>query len=124
MSETIRITEAEWEVMLVCWEHVPVAASAIVKAMEKKKSWSLATVRTLLQRLVNKGALTQAQDGKRYLYTPAISMQACVHQESKSFLDRVLGKMPATTVMNLVEQTDLTKSEINELRRILRLKEK
>ena len=124
MSKSIRITEAEWEVMLVAWEKAPVAASTILESLKEKKGWSLATVRTLLQRLVNKGALTQEPDGKRYLYTPAVSMEACVRRESESFLDRVVGRMPAATVLNLVEQTELTKEDIRRLRSILRDKEK
>ena len=44
----IRITEAEWEVMAVAWEHAPVAASTVVKVLEDRKQWTLATVRTLL----------------------------------------------------------------------------
>ncbi len=124
MKKSIRITNAEWEVMTVVWERAPVPASTVVEVVESKRQWSLATVRTLLRRLVNKGALEQQQEGKRYLYKPLVTMADCVRRESESFLDRVLGRTPSATVLQLVSKADLTKADIEELRRILLAKEK
>jgi BlaI family penicillinase repressor len=124
MKKSIRITEAEWEVMAVVWEQPPVAASTIVEVLEHRKQWTLATVRTLLRRLVNKGALRQEPDGRRYVYAPLISMAECARQESESFLDRVLGRAPSEAILHLVKRAELSKEDIDELRRILREKEK
>jgi BlaI family penicillinase repressor len=124
MKRSIRITEAEWAVMDVVWKQPPVAASAVVAALEPKRQWTLATVRTLLRRLVKKGALTQQSEGKRYLYSPRISKEECARRESDSFLDRVLGRAPAATLLHLVSKADLSREDIQELRRILRDKEK
>lgn len=123
MKKTIRITEAEWEVMAVVWDRTPVAASTVVEVLEDRKQWTLATVRTLLRRLVNKGALQQEFEGKRYIYTPLISMAECSRQESESFLDRVLGRAPSEAILHLVKRADLSDKDIQELRRILREKE-
>ena len=124
MKKAIRITEAEWEVMAVVWDRPPVAASTVVEMLEHRKQWTLATVRTLLRRLVNKGALRQESEGKRYLYTPLISMAECARQESESFLDRVLGRAPSEAILHLVKRAELSREDIQELRRILREKEK
>jgi len=123
MSSAIRITEAEWEVMEVVWAQPPVAAAAIVDVLERKRQWSLGTVRSLLRRLVNKRALQQQIEGKRYLYTPRVSRNECVLRESESFLDRVLGRAPSVSLMHLVKHADLSRKDIQELRRILREKE-
>ena len=123
MKKTIRITEAEWEVMAVVWDRTPVAASTVVEVLEDRKQWTLATVRTLLRRLVNKGALQQESEGKRYIYTPLISMAECARQESESFLDRVLGRAPSEAILHLVKRADLSDKDIRELRRILKEKE-
>ena len=123
MSSAIRITEAEWEVMEVVWAQPPVAATAIVDVLERKRQWSLGTVRSLLRRLVNKRALQQQIEGKRYLYTPRVSRNECVLRESESFLDRVLGRAPSVSLVHLVKNADLSRKDIQELRRILREKE-
>jgi BlaI family penicillinase repressor len=124
MKKSIRITEAEWEVMAVVWDRTPVAASTVAEVLQHRKQWTLATVRTLLRRLVNKGALQQQADGRRYIYTALISMADCVRQESDSFLDRVLGRAPSEAILHLVKRAELSKADIRELRRILNTKEK
>ena len=105
------------------WAQPPVAATAIVDVLEKKRQWSLGTVRSLLRRLVNKRALQQQIEGKRYLYTPRVSRNECVLRESESFLDRVLGRAPSISLVHLVKNSDLSRKDIQELRRILREKE-
>ena len=124
MKKRIRIADAEWEVMVVVWEKAPVAASVIAELLKERKRWTLATVRTLLRRLVNKGALRQQPEGKRYLYTPLVPLEECVRQASDSFLDRVLGRAPSLSLLHLVRKADLSSKDIQELRQILREKEK
>jgi len=101
-----------------------VAASQVAEELAVKRQWTLATVRTLLRRLMNKGLLEQQTDGKRFWYTPRASMAECVRQESESFLDRVLGRTPPATILQLVKRAELSSEDIEELRKILRKKEK
>ena len=123
MKTSIHITHAEWEVLSVVWERAPVAASTVAEVLEERRRWTLTTVRTLLRRLVNKRMLEQRLDGKRYLYSPLVSAEECVRRESESFLDRVLGRAPSTALIHIVRNAELSKKDINELRRILRQKE-
>lgn len=110
--------------MTAVWEREPVAASVVADVLHDKRRWTLATVRTLLRRLVQKGALIQAVDGKRYLYSSRVSAEDCARQESETFLDRVVGWAPSATILHLVRRSHLSKDDIAELRRILREKEK
>jgi BlaI family penicillinase repressor len=123
MKNSVRISDAEWEVMAVVWVRAPVPAMAVAEELHEKNQWALATVRTLLRRLVQKGALKQKLEGKRYGYFPRISHEECARQETESFWDRVLGRAPSSTLMHLVRRADLSREDIEELRRILREKE-
>lgn len=124
MESTVSISESEWEVMTLVWSSAPVAAADLVDQLTRKRGWAARTTRTLLERLVAKGALTYEQDGKRYLYRPAVTMADCVRRESRSFLDRVFGGKPAAMLVHLVKETPLTAEEIADLRRLLKQKEK
>lgn len=124
MKKPVKISEAEWEVMNVVWTKSPAAASEVVEQLSEKKGWALRTVRTLLDRLVKKGALRAELDGKRFLYEPKVTMQECVHHASRSFVERVFGGAPASMLIHLIQQTELTSEEIKELKRILTSKEK
>ena len=124
MDKAVRISDAEWEVMSVVWRRAPVAAAEVADDLAARKQWTLTTVRTLLRRLVDKGALAQEAEGKRYLYRPRITMEECTRRETESFWDRVLGRAPSSTLAHLVRKADLSPSDIQELRKILREKEK
>jgi BlaI family penicillinase repressor len=124
MESTVSISESEWEVMTLVWSASPVAAADLVDQLNRKRGWAARTTRTLLERLVAKGALTYEQDGKRYLYRPAVTMADCVRRESRSFLDRVFGGKPGAMLVHLVKETPLTADEIADLRRLLKQKEK
>ena len=124
MKRPVKISEAEWEVMNVVWGKAPIAASEVVERLGEKRDWQPRTIRTLLARLVNKGALRSEFEGKRYLYKPKVTMQECVHHESRSFVERVFGGAPASALIHLVQQTELTPEEIKQLKKILSEKEK
>ena len=124
MELTVSISESEWEVMTLVWSASPVPAAELVDQLSKKKGWAARTTRTLLERLVAKGALTFDLDGKRYLYRPAVTMAECVRRESRTFLDRVFGGKSSVMRLHLVGLHTKTMAEIADLRRLLKQKEK
>ena len=120
----IRISEAEWQVMSLAWERPPIVAADVVEKLTQSTGWHSRTIRTLLDRLFKKGALKAAREGKRYLYTPLVSLEECVKQESQSFLERVFGGEPAPLLLHLVKESNLSKAEIRDLKRLLSEKER
>ena len=119
MAKVPRISEAEWQVMDVLWTRSPLAANEIVDALSARCDWEPATIKTMLNRLVKKGALKFKAEGKRYLYTPAVSRDACVRTEGRSFVDRVFGGAAGAMIAHFVEDAKLSKDEIEQLRRLL-----
>ena len=113
------ISEAEWEVIRVIWEEHPIAASEVVDRLAGRRDWSPRTVKTLLNRLVRKGALTFETQGKRYLYSPTVSRQECVRRESQSFLHRVFEGAAGPMLVHFVRNARLSDSDVETLRRIL-----
>ncbi|MCA8959327.1 MAG: BlaI/MecI/CopY family transcriptional regulator [Planctomycetes bacterium] len=123
MPDTPRISEAEWDVMRVVWDHEPVTARAIVEALEPHKEWTEATVKTLLNRLVRKGVLDFEVDGKRYLYSARLSREHCVRAESRSFLERVFGGSTTPLLAHFLRESQLDTDQIRELEELLKEKE-
>ena len=119
-KKTPSISDAEWQVMEVLWSApAPVTASDVVARLERVTDWNPRTVKTLLNRLVNKGALGFQADGKRYLYRPKVSRDACVRVQSRSFLSRVFGGATGAALLHFVEEHDLSRAEIEQLKRVL-----
>ncbi|HIJ64625.1 MAG TPA: BlaI/MecI/CopY family transcriptional regulator [Candidatus Hydrogenedentes bacterium] len=118
MKKLPRISEAEWQVMRVLWAEAPQTANDVVEALDNT-DWSPKTVKTLINRLVRKGALGFDKDGRVYHYYPLVQEKDCVRAESRSFLQRVFGGAVTPMVAAIIEDEDLTPEEIAELRRIL-----
>lgn len=118
-----KISEAEWELMKVLWERSPLSASEIIAA-PSIKSWHRQTTKTLLGRLVKKGALGFEKQGRAYLYVPLVSEGDCITATSESFLRRVFGGSLMPMIAHFVEHKKLSAREIDELKRLIERKRK
>ncbi len=124
MTNAARISDAEWEVMRVIWERSPITANEVVTKLSETSDWNHRTIRTMLNRLVKKGALSVEHRGKTYLYRAAVARSVCVRKETMSFVDRVLGGAVSPMLISFVKNTKLSPDEIAELRKALEDKEK
>ncbi len=113
------ISEAEAQVMQVLWERNPRSADEVVAALASSTDWAEPTVKTLLNRLLNKGAIEAARDGRRYLYSPVLAREAWVAQQSEGLLQRLFGGRVAPLVAHFSERGRLSDADIAELRRLL-----
>jgi BlaI family penicillinase repressor len=122
MKTFAKISDAEREVMMLIWKEGSQPIIPIIDTLSAKQDWAPRTIRTLVERLVKKGALEAESDGKRTLYSAKVTMAACVKQESRSFMDRVFGGEPAAMLVHLVKNSKLSPEEIQELKDILNAK--
>ena len=120
----MQISDAEWIVMNLIWGSSPIEAAEVIDKIAADNGWSAATVKTMLHRLVRKGALATEQNGKKYLYTPAVRRDACVRQASRSFLDRVFGGDATPALIHFVKTAQLTVKDAEEIRALLEKKTK
>ncbi|WP_374606830.1 BlaI/MecI/CopY family transcriptional regulator [Thermomonas sp.] len=115
----MQISDAEAVVMDVLWKRSPLSAEDVVASLSSRQDWQEATVKTLLNRLLKKGAIDAEKDGRRYLYAPVLQREAWVQGESESLLDRVFGGRVAPLVAHFSEQRKLSRKDIAELRKLL-----
>jgi len=115
-----RISEAEHAVMEALWEKSPLTAAEVSDKVAPGRGWTLATVKTLLSRLVAKEAVATEPDGRRFLYTPAIARTDYLGGESRRLVDRLFGGRAAPLVAHLVEAEALTDEDIAEIERLIR----
>ena len=114
------ISESEWSVMEALWERAPQTASEVTKTLRPTMSWAENTVRTLLTRLLEKGALKTAEnDSGTRTYAPAVKREACVLAESDSFLQRIFGGAAKPLLVHFAQNSKLTPEEVQELKKLL-----
>ena len=114
-----RITEAEHAVMEALWARSPLTAAEVCAAVCAPRGWSLATVKTLLSRLVAKDAVSTEPDGKRFLYSPAIARADYLGGESRRLVDRLFGGRAAPLFAHLAEEEALSDADIAEIEELL-----
>jgi len=120
MPKVPKIAESEWRVMRILWSHrEPLPAYDIIQKLAGSEDWQPRTVKTLLNRLVKKGALGYRKYKNLYLYYPLASEGACLRMESESFLKRCFDGALQPMLAHFVEHRELTADEIEALRRIL-----
>lgn len=115
-----RITEAEQAVMEALWVKSPLTAGEVADAVAPARGWSLATVKTLLARLVAKQAVETAPDGKRFLYTPRIARADFAAGESKRLVERLFGGSAAGLFAHLAEAEALSDSDLSQIEALLK----
>lgn len=119
MTEAVELSDAEWQVMNLIWERHPITAQDVIGTLAEPCRWSPATVRTMLHRLVKKGALHFTPEGNRYWYRAAVRRADCVRKAARSFLDRVFSGEAAPLMAHFVRTAKFTPDELAELRRLL-----
>lgn len=115
-----RASDSEMQVLSALWDEAPQTAADLTQRIGKINGWTQATVKTLLARLVQKGAVTAEADGRRYLYSPAVERADAVGEESQRFVDRLFGGRVSPLIAHLAEREALSDTDIAEIEALLR----
>ena len=113
------VTDAEWRVMEVLWTRSPLSSAEIIAELLASTGWKANTVRTLLARLVRKGAIKASGDASRYFYQARFSREEYVSEVSESFLERVFRGAAEPLLLHFAGKAQLSRKKIAELRRLL-----
>lgn len=119
MGDLPQISEAEFEVMKIVWKYAPISTNEITEKLLRTTSWSPKTIQTLINRLVNKGALTYEKQSRVFVYTPVVDEKEYIGQESNTFLKRYYDGDITAMLSAYIENDKLSETEIDNLRSLL-----
>lgn len=120
----ITISEAEWEIMRVVWANITVTSREVIDILTDKMNWKESTIKTLIGRLVDKEALKTEKEGRRFIYSANISEKETVQSYSKEILDRVCDTKDVLIVQNIIQDAQLSQSDIKHVIQLLEEKAK
>lgn len=115
----MRISGAESLVMEALWRREPLTAEEIFAELGEQQGWAEPTLKTLLGRLLKKGAVSAQKDGRRYLYRPLVARTDYVEAESQGLLDRLFDGRLAPLVSHFSERRKLTPQDVADLKRLI-----
>ena len=127
------ISNAEFEVLEALWQNYPASANDIIAKLNESdnindngtvdknqdKQWHDKTVKTLLNRLVKKQAISFEKQQRHYLYSPLLEREAYTLKESTSLIERMFSGKLAPLVAGFAKKNDLNKDDINALKSLI-----
>ncbi len=113
------LSENEWHIMQVLWEHAPATLRDICEALKEKKGWTKHAVTSFLKRMLEKGAISVDESGKVRTYSPVWKQEDTIQEETQSILERVYRGDLFLMVSNAVKEQKLSDQEIDELKELL-----
>ena len=115
----MKLTSPEWRLMNALWQRHPATAREISSRLSPGTDWAYTTIKTMLSRLVAKGALREERKGKADVYSPLVSRRrARIHALQLVAADAFEGAL-GPLMHFLVEQETLSSDERNDLVRML-----
>lgn len=113
------ISESEWEIMNVLWDKAPQTANDIIVSLQESSDWKPKTIRTLLDRLVQKDVVGVDKNLRIYTFYPLYTQEECQRAETESFINRIYGGALKSMLVQFIQEEALSDDDINELRFIL-----
>jgi BlaI family penicillinase repressor len=120
MQNLPRISDTEWELMRVIWARQPVTAADIIGELQQEDpSWHPITAKTLLNRLVKKGAIDFTVKGRAYVYTARVKEVDCVRNAMDAFLNRVFEGSMSRMLDHYVSHRKVSPKQMRDLRKVV-----
>jgi len=113
------LTEAEWEILKVVWQEEPCAAGTVQEALAKSKDWAYATVKTTMDRMVEKGFLEITRIRNLQLFRSCISQVEAKQGELHKLLKRAFDGALTPMLQFLIEHEGLSREEASQLRKFV-----
>jgi BlaI family transcriptional regulator, penicillinase repressor len=117
--ELTELTPAQGEIMEIVWERGEISASDVRRVLSQTRKVARNTVRTLLERMEEKGWLTHRAEGRTFLYGAAQPRQDSIGQKVHKVVETVCGGSAETLVTALLDYRGLYPDELKRIRQLL-----
>jgi BlaI family penicillinase repressor len=118
-SKTPELTPAQGEIMEIVWDREEVSASEVRCILGKTRKVARNTVRTLLERMEEKGWIKHREEGRTFLYSAVQPRQASIGRKVQEIIDSVCGGSPEALVTALLDYRGLNADELQRIRQML-----
>ena len=113
------LSPAQREIMEIVWQRGEVTASQVQRALAPTRKVARNTVRTLLERMEDKGWLAHRVEGRTFFYTAARPRHDTVGQKIREIVETVCGGSPETLITALLDYRGLRSDELKRIRLLL-----
>jgi BlaI family penicillinase repressor len=118
------LSKAEWVIMKKIWELRKTNVREVYEELMNSHEWAYNTVRTIMERLRVKGYLNAKKVGNTLFYEPAVTKNKTVKQALHDFTERVFDGAIGPIFVTLIKDENLSRTEIEHIKNLIKEKEK
>ena len=115
----MQISNAEWRIMKIIWMEGKQTSTDLIAVLSERFDWSKSTIKTLLLRLVEKGCLTREKTCKASVYSALLTQDQSLDLVVEEVKDKVCSKRIVQVLENLIQESDFTLADLNQLQQVL-----
>ncbi len=113
------LSRAQREVMEVIWDKGEAGVLDVTKALNKQRPMARNTVRTLMERMEEKGWLTHRTEGRSYVYAATVPREESLGQRVMDMVDKACGGNPEKLMLALLQYRGLSEDESKRIGKML-----
>ena len=118
------LSKAEWKVMKVVWELRKAMAREVYAIAGREHSWTPATVKTILKRLVDKGYVTTTKVGNGFVYRPAQGPLSTLQAAADALMTNAIEGVTGPLLAHMVERGSLSEEDLDSLQKLIEAKKR
>ncbi len=118
-GESKDLSKAEWKIMKIVWELRKAMAREVYTIAGEQHSWTPATVKTILKRLVDKGYVSTTQVGNGFVYRPARSALSTLQSAADTLLTNAVEGVSGPLLVHIVERMSLSEDDLESLQKLI-----
>ncbi len=113
------MSRAQREVMEIIWDLGEAGVAEVVRALNNSRPAARNTVRTLLERMEEKGWLTHRTEGRSFIYAPTVDREESLGERVRDMVEKACGGQPEKLMMALMDYRGLSDEESSRIRQLL-----
>ena len=123
-SKDCHITNAEWQIMKVVWANREVTSKFVAEVLCEKMEWKKATIKTLLNRLLEKKVLKKREEGNKYVYFTEYSQEELSKKALMEVFEKICRTKSGELIVKAIEENELSFSDLNLIEKAIEAKKK
>ncbi len=113
------LTEVELELMSAVWRLERCSVREVLDSLPRERDLAYTSVATVMKILEDKGIVKSEKKEKSHTYVPLLSKEDYEKKALKHITEKVFEGNPSSMVMRLLDEAELSKEELQQIRKTL-----
>jgi len=114
-----RPTPGELEVLNILWQRGPLTVREVLEVLNQRRRRAYTSVMSLLNVMTDKGLLKRRPQGRAFVYQAKVAQDKTLGQMIEDLLGRAFGGSASALVAHLLDRSNPTPAELEEIRRTI-----